>query len=213
MAMLTGPSGRVVSVEPGAANLERLRRNIAVNTGTAPVEVVDRPLADRPGEVSFFLNSDDSGGNALWDPARFPGNPLSKARRIEERMEAATLDGELARLGLVAPKVVKIDTEGAEQRVLEGAARLLAGRPAPFVIAELHEFGLAQLGCSQQSLRALMEGAGYSTFLLYKNGALPKLVPPATRIAGKVILNVLFSTPEAVARHWPLETFDPHAGS
>jgi hypothetical protein len=105
--------------------------------------------------------------------------------------------------------LIKIDTEGAEQRVLEGAHHLLAGQKVPFIIAELHEFGLAKLGCSQDSLRSLMEGLGYSTFGLSYNGALPKLIPPGTRIKYPVLINLLFSTVEKIGEYWPDAAIDP----
>ena len=73
-------------------------------------------------------------------------------------MPATTLDDELRQCGLAAARPIKIDTEGAEQQVLQGATGHLADRKIPFIVAELHEFGLAKLGNSQQSLRGLMEG-------------------------------------------------------
>jgi hypothetical protein len=50
---------------------------------------------------------------------------------------------------------------------------------------------------------------GYSTFTLSYDGALPKLVPPQTRIHTSVIANLLFSTVEAVGKHWPEVDIDP----
>lgn len=208
LGALTGPSGRVLSIEPGAHNLSRLKANLALN-GFGHVSVLEQPVTDKEGEVTFFINSDDSGGNALWDPGHFPGNQRTQANPIAHTVEATTLDRAVADAGLPLPRLIKIDTEGAEQRVLEGACRLLQNRQVPHIIAELHEFGLNQLGCSQASLRALMEGHGYSTFLLYPNGALPKLIPPGTMIRSRFFLNLLFSTPEAVAVHWPEEFYDP----
>ncbi len=75
-AALVGPTGRVVTFEPGPDNLARLRRNIALN-GFDTITVVDKAVTDHVGEVAFYLNSDTSGGNALWDPAANPDNRLS----------------------------------------------------------------------------------------------------------------------------------------
>lgn len=208
LGKLVGPAGRVLSVEPDNANLERLKANLALN-GIDNADLLEQPVTDQPGEVTFFINSDNSGGNALWDPGEFAGNPKSRANPQPRRLAATTLDAEAARLKLATPRLIKIDTEGAEQRVLEGARGLLEGCRVPFVIAELHEFGLQKMGCSGASLRALMEGFGYSTFALYYDGALPKFVPRETALAMRVISSVLFSTPEQVGSCWPATLFDP----
>jgi hypothetical protein len=120
-----------------------------------------------------------------------------------------TLDAEWEQLRLPAPKVIKIDTEGAEQRVLEGMRGLLSRQKPRFVITELHTFGLNKMGCSEESLRGFIEGLGYSTFGLTHAGALPRLIPTATRIQTPFIVNLLFSKPEWVGKYWPTVVIDP----
>jgi FkbM family methyltransferase len=206
-AMLVGPMGHVVAFEPGPENLARLRANLALNDCTN-VTVVEKAVTNQVGDVEFFINSDDSGGNALWDPAQYPGNVKCLATPIRLTVPGTTLGAELEELRL-APKVIKIDTEGAEQRVLEGMRSLLASQEPRFIIAELHPFGLAKLGCSQQSLRGFIEGLGYSTFGLTYAGALPRFIPAATRIESPYFINLLFSKPEWVGEYWPTVAFDP----
>lgn len=209
-ATLVGASGQVFAFEPAAERLARLRSNLSANRlGNAVV--VDKAVTDRAGDVIFHLNRDSSGGHALWDPGKWPTNDKSRANPVSVTVGATTVDTECRQRGLAAPKLIKIDTEGAEQRVLEGARTLLSGRKVPFVVAELHEFGLAEMGCTQESLRGLMDDLGYSTFGLYLNGALPKLIPPGTRIQSPFIINLLFSTPEQVALYWPAATIDPRS--
>jgi FkbM family methyltransferase len=205
---LAGPSGRIVAFEPDPANIERLRRQLEINE-LRNVTIVERPASDRAGEVAFYINRDNSGGNALWDPALFPGNTLSQSGPAKRLVQATTLDAEMKRLRLSAPKLLKIDTEGAEQKVLEGARGLLASGDLPFVVCELHTFGLSQMGASQDSLRALMEGYGYSTFALSWRKVLPKLIPAATAIESPYILNLLFCTPDMLGSYWPAESIDP----
>jgi FkbM family methyltransferase len=207
-ALMVGPSGHVVAFEPDPENVARLRANLALNACTN-VTVIDKPVTNQVGEVEFFINSDNSGGNALWDPGQFPGNEKCLATPKRLVVPGTTLDAEWQQLRLPAPKVIKIDTEGAEQRVLEGMRDLLVGHQLPFVIAELHEFGLAKLGASQESLRGFIGGLGYSTFGLTRAGALPRFIPPATRIECPFFMNMLFSKPEWVGEYWPSVAFDP----
>jgi FkbM family methyltransferase len=210
-AALVGPTGRVVSFEPDPVNCARLRRNIEVNA-FGHVTLIEQPAVDLAGPVDFFINSDDSGGNALWDPAQFPGNVRSQATPRVMTVEGTTIDAEVERLGLSRVKLLKVDTEGADHTVLRGARRLLAGGGVPFVVSELHEFGLHRMGSSQHAFREHMANAGYQSFMLYYNGSLPRLVPPGTAIQTKVICNILFSTGQALAAGWPSYPHDP-AGS
>jgi FkbM family methyltransferase len=207
-AMLVGPSGHVVSFEPDAENVARLRANLALNDCNN-VTVIEKAVTNQVGEVEFFINSDDSGGNALWDPAQFPGNLKSLATPKRFTLQGTTLDAEWEQLRLPVPKVIKIDTEGADQRVLEGMRDLLARQQPRFVIAELHAFGLAKMGCSQESFRGVIEALGYSTFCMIRSGALPRFVPAATRIETTYAVNLLFSKPEWVGEYWSTAAFDP----
>jgi FkbM family methyltransferase len=201
LGVLTGPTGRVLSFEPGANNLGRLKNNIALNK-LANVTLIEQPASNVPGDITFFINSDDSGGNALWDVGTFPGNVKSAAAPQSLTLRATTLDVEVERLGRGMPKLIKVDVEGAELQVLLGSAKMLAGCKVPFVIAEYHPFGLVKMGTSPEALRGFMESLGYSAFAMYYDGAMPKLIPPGTELAIPSIVNLLFSTPAEVARVW-----------
>jgi FkbM family methyltransferase len=206
-SILVGPTGRVVAFEPGAENLARLRANLAFNNCNN-VTIIEKAVTNRVGEVEFFINSGNAGGNALWDIGQWPGYLEKCGVPVRVAVPATTLDAEWEQLRLPAPKVIKIDTEGADQRVLEGASGLLARHKPRFVIAELHPFGLAKMGCSQESLRGFTEGLGYSTFGLTCAGALPRLIPAATHIQHPNAIDLLFSKPEWVGEYWPTVMID-----
>jgi FkbM family methyltransferase len=206
-SILVGPTGRVVAFEPSAENVERLRANLAYND-CKNVTVIEKAVANQVGEVELFINSGNSGGNALWDIGEWPGYTEENGIPVSVAVPATTLDAEWEQLRLPAPKLIKIDVEGADQRVLEGASDLLARQKPRFVVAELHPFGLARMGCSQRSLRGFIESLGYSTFGLTLAGALPRLFPAATLIQHPFIINLLFSTPAWVGEYWPTAAFD-----
>ena len=207
-SILVGPTGRVVAFEPGAENLRRLRANLAHND-CRNVTIIEKAVTNQMGQIEFFINSDDSGGNALWDPSRYPGNSKSLAAPTRVVVPATTLDAEWEELRLPAPKLIKIDTEGAEQRVLEGARGLIARQQPRFITAELHSFGLAMMECTEESLRGVIEGLGYSTFGMSYAGTLPRLVPAATRIGSHVLINLLFSKPEYIGEYWTTTIINP----
>lgn len=195
MAKMVG-DGKVIAVEPAEDNLKKLRANLDLNE-LDNVEVVSQPLASLQKTTQFYLNSDSSGGHSLWPCERWPENVQTKTKPIQETVITRTLDD----LGLT-PRLIKIDVEGAEEEVLRGAPVLLNGFPPPFIVAELNWFGMQQMGSSEQSLRGLMLGHGYHTFLISPGGELPLLVPPKTLIAPRYITNILFSTIDAVSEVW-----------
>jgi FkbM family methyltransferase len=206
-SILVGPTGRVVAFEPSAENVERLRANLAHND-CKNVTIIEKAATNQVGEVEFFINSGNSGGHALWDIGQWPGYTEENGTPARVAVPATTLDAEWAQLRLPTPKVIKIDVEGADQRVLEGASDLLVRQKPRFVIAELHPFGLVKMGCSQKSLRGFIERLGYSTFGLTNSGALPRLFPAATLIEHPFIINLLFSTPAWIGEYWPTAVFD-----
>jgi FkbM family methyltransferase len=207
MGLISGPRGHVVAFEPGDENVQRLRANLAL-TGLENVTMVETAASAQPGELTFFINSDNAGGSALWDPAQYPGNVKCQENPLPLRIQATTIDAEMERLGLDAPKLIKIDTEGAEHEVLKGARKLLATGKVPYIVAELHEFGLDKMGSSQMELRGFMAQFGYETFAMYNNGTMPKMIPRDTTITSRHMINILFSTPKSISRIWPVEIFD-----
>jgi FkbM family methyltransferase len=123
-ARLAGPRGRVVAVEPTPDTLEVLRRNVAASgLGTLVVEPVAAGSAG--GTRDFFVRGGVSAVNSLY--------PDSRYARVTEvlRVPVVRLDD----LVEGAAAVVKIDVEGAELDVLEGATRLLAA-PGTVLIVE-----------------------------------------------------------------------------
>lgn len=201
-AGLVGPDGEVYALEPGSNNLPALREAVAE---LPQVEIVDAPAWSISGELlPFHLCADGGGGNALWDPGEFPTNAASRAKPESVLRKTTTLDRVMAAAGADVPRLIKIDTEGAEEHVLRGARTMLELHP-PFIVAELHDFGLDKLGCSQLTLRAFMREAGYDTFVLFADGSRPWRVPENEILQPPLIINLLFSLQHHVDAAWPLE--------
>lgn len=206
-ASLVGSTGKVFACEPGENNLQDLERNLRGNT-SMDVTVVKTPITDKAGPVSFFLNADDSGGNAIWDVTDWPTNHKSKANPRVQTLEGRTLESLLKEIG--APvRCIKIDTEGAEHMIVQGGYDAIVAQPPEFIITELHEFGLEKLGSSQMKLRETMHALGYECFVLGWGGAAPKYVQPTTIIRAPFIINLLFAAHKNVADLFPEDIVDP----
>jgi FkbM family methyltransferase len=151
---LAAQGARVTAFEPNRSNAERFRKNREHNKNLAPaIELRDTALSDQVGEVTFVSSNDLSGTSS--------GSHLASALPPEEagiysdfeRVTVPTAKADdLIADGCEAPKVIKLDVEGAELLVLKGAAKLFKeGRPLLFV--EVHHIVLMLR--IQEWLRAL----------------------------------------------------------
>lgn len=182
MSQLVGPKGKVIAIEPGQNNHWKLEANLRVNK-VNNVEVVRRPLWSK--EEVVRLNMCLDGGL----------NSLSKGdhHRGWEDLPAVTLSS------FPVPRLVKLDIEGAEAAVLMGAKEW-----APYVICEMNDPALRELGSSREGLRDIAEDGVRRTFILRGDGLLPVCVPRNTKIVCDARnLNVMFSTLDAVGEAWP----------
>jgi FkbM family methyltransferase len=141
LSALVGPRGRVVSFEPMPVNVNKLRRHLKINQ-ISNVLVTACALSDRSGVVGFAPGESDFTG-------RISGNT-----RGALPVPTITLDEFLSQQGLADPSFLKIDVEGAEARVLEGAQKCIErGRPAMLVAIHGRE--------AAQQCHALLCGWGY----------------------------------------------------
>ncbi len=140
LARAVGPAGRVIAYEPqrlpflclcaaaalnGLANLHPVREAAGAAPGTATLPPLD-PVA--PG--NFYPVA----------PGNFGGLSLLRAPEDGERVPVASLDA----LDLPALALLKVDTEGMDWVVLEGAARTIARlRPTLYVEANRDAAGRA----------------------------------------------------------------------
>lgn len=154
-AARVGPGGRVVACEPAPRMRAMLERNALLN-GFGWVEAHGVALADRSGSAELVVFDGDGSGLSSFSPA----SPEGGRRKI---VALTTLDELVPAHEAPLVAAVKIDVEGAEVRVLEGAARLLT-RCAPDLLIEVDEGHLARQGGSAHELRAIAEEAGYEAY-------------------------------------------------
>jgi FkbM family methyltransferase len=153
-AGLIGPAGVVLSFEPSPAFLV-LEEMIACNGGGGHLRAIHAGLGEADGEAVFFAQGEATTGSFVEEVTRInaalqPGVPITG-----EAVRVRTLDGALAEMGL-RPRLVKVDVEGHEVRVLKGAVRALADPGCAWVI-EVHPPQLKLAGGSEEELVAMLE--------------------------------------------------------
>ncbi|HEY2157543.1 MAG TPA: FkbM family methyltransferase [Isosphaeraceae bacterium] len=130
-AMIAGPRGSVIAVEPFPANLQRLYAGIALN-GFANVRVI--PLAASDGRATFSLTGGTSNAY-LVDSQDYRSNAVYA--------QSVALDDVLA--SEPAIHFVKMDIEGHEPFALRGLARTIAVHE-PILLTEFNPRCLVRAG-------------------------------------------------------------------
>ena len=158
-----------IAIEPEPHNARVLARNVARHGLTRRIELHELALDAQAGHVTLALGDHNSGDNRV-----VPGPGAANAPRVT--VPAARLDDVLAGRTLQRPCVMKIDTQGAEARVLRGAEHVLAQVDA--LVVEYWPAGLLRAGDSAQALFALLVQFPYAG-LLDARGSLDRLEPTA----------------------------------
>jgi FkbM family methyltransferase len=146
--------GKVYAFEADPYNFDALRLNAARN-GLDNVRLVNEALADAPGKLEFMVSSGTVASSLVQKSYVHDAHPVTVA--------ATTIDAELPR-ERAHDLVVKLDVEGAEERVLQGAAQTLRACRTGTVIAEQNPKALADAGSSGERLVALLRSFGFTRF-------------------------------------------------
>jgi len=137
-----GETGSVLALEPGQHNFETALKNKESNAANN-LTILCAAATDRSGEISFSDGMNGRVGHGIKRPA-YSVDDLAK------------------KFG--TPDVVKIDVEGYELKVLEGATGTLAGKPDWYV--EVHSgLGLEANGGSPKQIVELFRDAGYKLYI------------------------------------------------
>jgi len=149
-----GSSGHVFSYEPVPRLASILRSNAKLN-GFDQITFSNLALSDHEGRALFHIGPEDNSG-------------LSSLR--QPRGSTATLDVELARFDKIFSDakdiaLVKIDVEGAELAVLRGMEGYLRNR-RPYLLVEVTDKFLKEMGDDEQGLLAFMLGFGYFCYMV-----------------------------------------------
>lgn len=146
-----------VSFEPGAVAFHRLLENLAVNNIADRVEAWQVGVGARAGQLEFIADSDTV--NRIAEGA---------ARADEKRViiDLVTLDSALADRG---PTVMKIDVEGWEVPVLEGASATLERPELLLCIIEVND-AVESYGYSREDVHEVMRGFGFRPYTYVPDG-------------------------------------------
>ncbi len=201
-ARRVGAAGAVWSFEPSRREIDRLKRNLAINGLAARVFPI--ALAESAGEAELTVAGyGHEGQNTIGGMAYEDTEVASR-----ERVEIARLDDIVEREAPARIDAMKLDVEGAELRVLRGAEAAL-GRYRPIVLFEALEAALRLQGTSRRELCDWLESRGYALHLFDPYSGLPTPAPPGVYGDNMIAVPRESELPEAVYRPWPSSGGEP----
>jgi FkbM family methyltransferase len=160
-AHVVGPSGRVIAFEPVPSILAQMRANVAAN-GYANIDVQPVVASDVEAELEVFRGPMANSGTS--------GTEEVAGGRSEGRVRSVVAADAVPRDLWARVRLVKIDVEGDEMRVLRGLAPLLdALPPAAAVVVEVAPGRLQSRGDSAEALMSFMTSRGFSSAVLDNN--------------------------------------------
>ena len=166
----------------------RLRMNVVAN-GSSERCVLNCSAVGRDCEiVRFKYDPRSPGTNRLVSPRSGGGNTAGVS---SQQVPCVSLDSYCEQLGIDRIDFLKIDVEGMEPLVLDGATKLLRSKVVHSILIEICPANLAEAGFSTTELYQKIQGLGYRPFSLAQDGTVdePMSCPELTAItSGNVIL-------------------------
>lgn len=145
--LAAGGGSKVLAIEPIPSTFRALTRNIVLNEFEKQIEAMNIGLGSEPGNLQFSADQ-DTVNHVLAEG--------ESARQIVH-VPIRTLDDVLAGS---EPSIIKIDVEGFETKVLEGAQKTLTNPTLRAVIMELNGSG-ERYGFDEEALLNSMLSFGF----------------------------------------------------
>jgi FkbM family methyltransferase len=191
------PGARIFAFEPIPSTFTALQKNIALNR-LENIEALQLGIFNKADEMKFLFAEDVSGATSL----KLAGQTRGQAPLQEIICPTTTLDlfwGSRK----TPPDLIKIDVEGAELMVVQGAERTLAH--IPVLLIELLRKWSREFGYHPNDVFALLANYGYKAWMFADDGKTAKLEPCPAVTEETTQTNFVFLHPQkhtAIIQQW-----------
>ena len=159
--------GKIWAFEPSSENYKRLLKNLSLNKCDL-VTPVNLGLGNKENE-ELYLRRDTGYGDA--ERYMLPNNklPSEELSNIKEQVEGeivnlTTLDAFMRKTNNSKVDFIKMDAEGYEYFILQGAKEILTSNPNVVIMLECTELGTKRAGHTQQYLYDFLNEFGIDVF-------------------------------------------------
>lgn len=165
-AAIIGPKGSVWSFEASPTTFRILHKNTSPKSN---IHAFHHAVADTREKLTFFEFPNLYSEYNTLDVSQYEGETWFRKFQPREVMVEAIVMDEFADSHRITPKIVKIDVEGAEFKVISGLKRML-GDHSPIMVIEF----LSEARGNEEHLKArqLLLENGYHSYSISQNGSL-----------------------------------------
>lgn len=161
-AKAVGPRGHVHTFEPVPSTFETLKATIA-DEGLGNVTLNQKAVSNESGQIEIHMPGDDHARPSIKKHARQSWDKEEEVHSFP--CEATTLDKYVQEQGISSVDFLKIDVEGAEHLVLQGAEGLLKTRE-PLIFFEMWDSYMQDFGTTAEDFCKILRTADYDQFLV-----------------------------------------------
>ena len=138
-ALAPGSTSQIYAFEPGFENYARLCANISLNTVDDRIMAIPIALSNKTTLNKFNYSTVSAGGalHSLGNPVDLQGEEFDPV--LVQGMLAYCLDDLVKEFELPMPNHIKIDVDGIELEIIEGAQKTLASPDMKTLLVELVE--------------------------------------------------------------------------
>lgn len=174
LAKSMGDSGTVLTFEPDPDNSHWISKSIRAN-GYKCIRLNRLAISDAAGEMPFYVGKKSGWGSLIFH------EETSRSQSEVITVPVRTLDSALEAEGVAAVDFMKIDVEGAEQQVVNGARDTLINSPELAILMDLH----LDEQEDRQQLTSSLESLGFKLFSI--GPPLSPILSPG-ELVGKTLL-------------------------
>ena len=151
LAERVGASGKIIAIEAIEDNFKVMKKNLESN-GVQNVIAINKGIWNRKEDLKYFRSKKQA---ASYSESVLSANP------VELQIEADTLDNILRNLSIEKVDIIRLQTNGAELKGLEGMPSTLAQRPKMLVAVPYIVDGTNM----RKEVESFLQHKGFSTEL------------------------------------------------
>lgn len=151
-----GDNSKVYIFEPQPRLVEALKRSKAINRFNS-ITIFDTALSNKEGNMDFYIPNSSGSGSLFKDYV------VDHSRYKKIMVKMSTLDKVLEKKKISRIDLIKMDAEGGEYNVIQGAQKILTTYQ-PFILFEMDPFAQKSAGNEQENIYQILESFGYQNF-------------------------------------------------
>jgi FkbM family methyltransferase len=174
MAHLSGARGQVIAFEPIPTTFAKLCRNIRLDFRPfkAKIHPLQLGVSDREQRATFNMPGSAAQSASLAEGAQWQSViGVAEGHNMNTfECDCVTLDGMITAQKVPHPQVLKIDVEGAEMLVLDGAGQLLRSPQPPILLVEIFAPWERAFGYAPYDVLSKLQAIGYTFLFVCPDG-------------------------------------------